>query len=100
MADKKPGILSRVRSVLVGAVKILPVIAGASSPFVKKLPSGRRMAMSGQHYMNNWGDLLYDLKELFTGMDDNGKFHGDWLISTYLPVFTGIGASRLVDEVI
>ncbi len=77
----------------------LPVapIAGAIGAFATQAPSGRSLVSDLSS--GNYSGFLYDAKELFTGVDANGKFRADWLMKTYAPLAIGlavhIAASKL-----
>lgn len=67
----------------------LPVapLIGFAAPFAMTNPSGRTII--GDAMKGNYEDLLYDARERFTGIDANGKFHGEWVVATYLPMILG-----------
>lgn len=73
---------------------IAPTI-GVLSSFAKTAPSGRTLI---QDLMK--GDiegLMYDGREIFTGIDAQGGFHWDWLMTTYAPMFFGVIAHRIAN---
>lgn len=75
---------------------IAPTI-GALSSIAKTAPSGRTII---QDVMK--GDiegLMYDAREIFTGIDAQGGFHWDWVATTYLPMVAGVVAHRLANAI-
>ena len=90
------GILNKISNFLLGAVKIAPVMVGAAAPWIKKAPTGRTLLQDIQE--GNLDHFLYDGREIFTGIDLYGKFQMNWVTGTYLPVFIGLGVSKVISE--
>ncbi len=69
----------------------LPVapIAGAVGTFATQAPSGR--SLISDISSGNYSGLLYDAKEIFTGVDNTGRIRADWLLKTYAPLAVGLG---------
>lgn len=44
----------------------------------------------------DFAQFAYDAREKFTGIDNEGKFRFDWLISTYAPIFAGILVHKIM----
>ncbi len=91
------GILNKVANFLLGTIKIAPVIAGAASPWIKRAPTGRTLVQDIKS--GNIDNFLYDAKEIFTGVDANGRVQMNWLTGTYLPVFIGLGVSGAISAI-
>ena len=91
-------LISKAKSFFLSSIKVLPVLAGAAAPFIKTTPTGRNLVkdvMDGR--IDNF---LYDSREVFTGVDANGVFHGDWVAGTYAPVVVGLVVSKIVEELV
>ncbi len=91
------GILNRISNFLLGTIKVVPVIAGAAAPWIKRAPTGRTLVQDIKS--GNIENFLYDAQEIFTGVDANGKFQLNWITGTYLPVFVGLGVSGAISAI-
>ena len=75
---------------------LLPMV-GLGYNFIRPTPSGRTILDDVKN--GNLDNVLYDAKEIFTGIDANGVFHTDWLMQTYIPVLAGFIGSKLMTAV-
>ena len=64
-------------------IPLVPAIAIASTAIVP-CPSGRTLWEDAE--AGDFEGLLYDLREKFAGVDNEGKFRLEWLIGTYGPI--------------
>lgn len=72
----------------------LAVAAGMISPFISACPSGNTIL--GRVLRKDFQGAMYDFKEKFSGVDANGEFHFDWVVSTYAPMVVGALVSKFV----
>lgn len=69
--------------------KRIPLAAtiAAISTFTTPCPSGRSLLQDAME--GNIDNLMYDAREKFAGIDNEGKFRPEWVIQTYTPIIVG-----------
>jgi hypothetical protein len=80
----------RKRGITLPLATIIPVAAA----FAK--PSPRGDSVLNDLLEGRVNDALYDAREVFAGVDANGKFRPEWLVSTYGPMIVGAMISKFV----
>lgn len=68
---------------------------GALSSLAQTAPSGRTII--SDLMKGDFEGLLYDAREVFTGIDSNGAFHWDWIAKTYIPPIAGVFVHRAMN---
>lgn len=61
-------------------------------------PSGRGKSVYMDIVEQDWAGLAYDGREVYLGIDENGHFHLDWVLTTYLPMIVGYFASKMATK--
>jgi len=61
-------------------------------------PSGRSLIQDAME--GDFEGLLYDAREKFAGIDNQGKFHFEWLAQTYTPIIIGGLVSKFAGKFI
>jgi len=61
-------------------------------------PSGRGKSVYQDLMQQDWAGVAYDGREVYLGIDENGNFHLDWVLTTYVPMLIGYAASRLATK--
>lgn len=71
-------------------------IGGLLTNIFKTAPSGNFIfnRIQGQ----DWEGLAYDAREIFLGIDNNGKFQLNWVVDTYARPIIGFFASKVLTK--
>lgn len=72
-------------------------IFGFASNFWRKAPSGNFIANRIQG--GDWQGAVYDAREIFLGIDANGKIQLDWLINTWSRPIIGWVMSKVATKI-
>lgn len=75
---------------------LLPIV-GLAQNLARQAPSGRTLIDDIKNM--DVGAIVYDGRELFLGIDNNGQFHADWVVSAYVPVILGALGSKVMTAV-
>jgi hypothetical protein len=70
---------------------------GLAQNLVRTAPSGN--SIIGDITSGNFSNVLYDMREVFLGIDANGQFHFDWVASAYVPVVVGFLGSKIMTTI-
>lgn len=71
-------------------------IGGLLSNIFKTAPSGNFIFNRIQG--GDWQGLMYDAREVFLGIDSNGKFQLNWVIDTYSKPIIGFLISKIATK--
>jgi hypothetical protein len=75
---------------------ILPTVALAYQ-FFRKAPSGRTIVEDIQK--TDFNAAIYDVKEIFLGIDAQNNLRPDWLMNTYAPIIGAAIGSIVLDKI-
>lgn len=72
----------------------IATVAGFLGGALRKAPSGRSLV--DDLMQGNLNNAVLDAREIFAGIDSQGKFHWDWVTTTYTPMIVGALVSKFV----
>jgi len=76
----------------------LAATIAAISTFTTPCPSGRTILQDAME--GNIEAALYDAREKFAGVDNEGRFRPEWVLQTYTPIIVGGLVSKFAGRLV